>query len=50
MLSESQLTFYRENGYVVASGIVSPNEAATLRAVTDGFIEKSRQVAKSDEI
>ncbi len=50
MLSESQLQFYRDNGYIVASGIVSPDEAATLRAVTEGFIEKSRQVDAADDV
>ena len=50
MLSDSQLQFYRDNGYVVASGIVSPEEAAALRSVTEGFVEKSRAVAKSDAV
>jgi phytanoyl-CoA hydroxylase len=50
MLSESKLMFYRDNGYVVASGIVSSDEAANLRAVTDGFIEKSRRHTVADDV
>ena len=50
MLSDQQLRFYRDNGYVVAPGILNDEEVRTLREVTDGFIERSRRVASSDDV
>lgn len=50
MLTAEQVQFYRDNGYIVLRGLLSPTEVTTLQRVTDGFIERSRQVAATDEV
>ncbi len=48
MLSETQIEFYREQGYLLVEGVFSAEEIATLNRVTDSFITRSRSVAQSD--
>lgn len=50
MLTQDQVQFYRDNGYILASNVISKDELATLQKITDDFIEQSRKVAKSDDV
>ncbi len=50
MLTESQIKFYHENGYLGVNDVYSPAEVADLRRVTDAFVEKSRAITKNDDI
>ena len=49
-LSREQVQYYRDNGYVKTSGILSDEEIRTLVRVTDEFVEKSRSVTASDKV
>ncbi|MGH7966600.1 MAG: phytanoyl-CoA dioxygenase family protein, partial [Candidatus Binatia bacterium] len=40
MLSEEQLAFYRENGYLLVERVLSPGEAATYRKEAHSLIER----------
>ncbi|MEM7133120.1 MAG: phytanoyl-CoA dioxygenase family protein [Chloroflexota bacterium] len=42
MLSQQQIDFYKENGYLGVEGVFSEEEMAELRQVTDEFVEMSR--------
>lgn len=44
MLTQKQIDFYHENGYLGLEGILSAAEVAELQRVTDEFVEKSRAV------
>jgi len=46
MLTQDQIDFYHENGYLGVEGVFSPQEVAELQRVTDEFVEKSRQVTE----
>ena len=50
MISEQDVAFYNENGYLVVRDVLSPSEVAELRRVTDEFVEKARAVSAHDEI
>lgn len=50
MLTPGQINQYRKNGYVSVDGVLSPDEVAELRRVTDGYVEQSRQITESDDI
>ena len=50
MISEQDVAFYNENGYLVVRDVLSPDEVAELRRVTDEFVEKARAVSAYDEI
>src|ERR671910_553697 len=50
MISEQDVAFYRENGYLVVQDVLSRSEVEDLRRVTDEFIEKARAVSAHDEI
>ncbi|MCB0061913.1 MAG: phytanoyl-CoA dioxygenase family protein [Caldilineaceae bacterium] len=45
MLTQSQIDFYHEQGYLGVENVLSAAEIAELRAVTDDFVEQSRQVS-----
>ena len=49
MIDEQDVTFYRENGYLVVREVLSRSEVEELRRVTHEFVEKARQSAR-DEI
>jgi phytanoyl-CoA hydroxylase len=40
MLSQEQLDFYQEHGYLLVKGLLTPEEAARLRAEAHGIIER----------
>src|SRR5262249_11901975 len=50
MLSEAQLAAYRRDGFVVVPEVLSPQQVAELRAVTDDFVRASAAVAANDEV
>lgn len=50
MLTQEQIEFYRERGYIGVEGVLSQQEVEELRRVTDEFVEKSRQVSENDDV
>ncbi|MEM7463259.1 MAG: phytanoyl-CoA dioxygenase family protein [Pseudomonadota bacterium] len=50
MLTEEQIKFYNDNGYILVEDAVSPEELAKMHQITLDFIEKSRNVTESDDI
>lgn len=50
MLSVEQISFYRENGYLVVEDVLSADELAALQRVTDDFVERSRSVSQHNEV
>lgn len=50
MLTEAQKEEYDRVGAIVVPDVLSPAEVAELRAVTDGFVERARQVTQHDAI
>ena len=42
MLTTEEIEFYHTNGYVTATGVLSADEIAELRRVTDEFVDRSR--------
>ncbi len=49
MLTTDQIEFYHTNGYVTATGVLSAEELAELRRVTEEFVDKSRLVSDHTE-
>ena len=47
MLTQDQIDFYRENGYLTLPNILTPDEVSEANAIIDDFIEKSRTVTES---
>ena len=50
ILTEEQKREYEEVGAIVVPDVLSPAEVAALRRVTDGFVDRARQVATHDAI
>ncbi len=50
MLNAEQISFYHENGYLVLEDVLSADELAELRRVTDEFVERSRSVSRHNEV
>lgn len=50
ILTEDQKREYEEVGAIVVPDVLSPEEVAALRRVTDGFVERARAVATHDAI
>jgi phytanoyl-CoA hydroxylase len=50
MISQQDVAFYRDNGYLVVREVLSRSEVEELRRVTDEFVEKARAVSTHDEI
>ena len=50
MLDGDQITFYRDNGYLVVEAVFGPAELAELRRVTVDLVEAARAVPASDSI
>ena len=50
MISEQDVAFYNENGYLVVRDVLSGSEVEELRRATDEFVEKARAVSAHDEI
>ncbi|MEE8455374.1 MAG: phytanoyl-CoA dioxygenase family protein [Limibaculum sp.] len=50
MLSPDQISFYRENGYLLIRNALLPDQLATLQRLTNEFIEASRAVSDSNDV
>jgi len=50
MISEQDVAFYNENGYLVVRNVLSIDEVSDLRQVTDDFVEAARHVPAHNEI
>ena len=50
MISEQDVAFYNENGYLVVPNVLGDREVRDLRRVTEAFVESVRQVAEHNEI
>ena len=50
MISEQDVAFYEDNGYLVVPDVLSADEVAELRRVTEDFVEAARHVTEHDEI
>ena len=49
MLTQEQIDFYHEYGYLGVENVLCEDEVAELRCVTDEFVEKSREVTEHTE-
>lgn len=49
-LTQEQIDLYHTEGYLALSGVFSPDRIAELSAVTDQFVEKSREVTESGDV
>ncbi|HLT01602.1 MAG TPA: phytanoyl-CoA dioxygenase family protein [Geminicoccaceae bacterium] len=50
MISEQQVEFYRENGFVVVEDVLSAAEVSRLREVTDEMLERARGLTTHDDV
>ena len=50
MLTPAQIAEYNEVGAIVVPDVLTPQEVATLRSVTDGFVERARGLTAHDAI
>lgn len=50
MLTQTQVDFYHEHGYLGVENVLSPTEIDELRRVTDEFVEQSRQVTAHTDV
>ena len=50
MITEQQIDFYRENGFVTVEGVLSPAEVQGLRDATDRMVEAARGLTTHDEV
>jgi len=48
MLTQAQVDFYREHGYVVVKGMFTPEEAARFRSESHALIERLQRIGKTD--
>jgi ectoine hydroxylase-related dioxygenase (phytanoyl-CoA dioxygenase family) len=49
-LTEAQIASYHRDGYLAVPRVLDPSQVEALRRVTEGFVERSRNVARSDAI
>jgi phytanoyl-CoA hydroxylase len=49
-LTDEQIAGYQRDGYLAIPRLIDPDRVAALRRVTDGFVERSRAVTKSDAL
>src|SRR5690349_14906546 len=50
MLSAADREAYRRDGFIVVPDILSSEEVAQLRAVTEQFVQNARSVAANDDV
>ena len=50
MITDADVAFYRENGYLLVPNVFSPAEVAELRSVTEDFVERAGAVDTHNEI
>jgi ectoine hydroxylase-related dioxygenase (phytanoyl-CoA dioxygenase family) len=49
MISDQDIRFYREQGYLVVENALSEDQVLTLRGVVDDWVERSRYVSANDD-
>jgi phytanoyl-CoA hydroxylase len=50
MISQQDVAFYREQGYLVVAGVLRDAEVEELRRVTDEFVENARSRTSHDDV
>lgn len=50
MLTNEQIQFYEENGYLMVENAIDPEQLAHLQQVTTEFIEQSRECTENNEL
>jgi len=50
MISDRDVALYREQGYLVVRDVLSRDEVAELRRVTEEFVEQARSVTTHDDV
>ncbi len=50
MLTQAQIDSYRSNGYLGVENVLSVQEVAELRRVTDEFVEKARHITEHTDV
>ena len=50
MLTSKKIDFYHENGYLGVEGVLSVDEVAELRRVTEGFVQLSGSVTEHTDV
>jgi phytanoyl-CoA hydroxylase len=50
VISQQDVIFYRENGYLVVANVLSGAEIAELRRVTEEFVENARSRSSHDDV
>jgi ectoine hydroxylase-related dioxygenase (phytanoyl-CoA dioxygenase family) len=50
MISQQDVAFYREQGYLVVAGVLRDAEVKELRRVTDEFVENARSRTSHDDV
>ncbi len=50
MLTQEQLNFYNENGYIGVEAVLTQEEVSALRRITDEFVHKSKEVTEHTDI
>ncbi len=50
MLTQEQIDLYQTNGYIVVEQVISAEDIAELRKITDEFVDKSREVTEHTNI
>ena len=48
-LTQKDLEFYNQNGYILVDNVLSKEEIKELSDVTDTFVEKSKSVTQNNE-
>ena len=50
MLTQEQIDFYNTNGYIVVEDVISAQDIADLRKITDEFVDKSCEVTEHTDV
>ena len=50
MLTQEQIDFYNTNGYIVVEDVISAEDIADLRKITDEFVDKSCEVTEHTDV
>ncbi len=50
LLAESQVAFYRENGYLIVEDVLTPDQVDEGRRIVEDFTERSRSVTESNDV
>lgn len=50
MLRKEQIVAYRQDGFIIVEDVLSTDELAELRSVTDGLVEQARHVSAHNDI